>query len=296
LTSGCSLTFYNKASRIGEVFKSNPMSNLEIVKPVVQEGIEFYTSADGLLNGISQAGCARLCGVNEASIRGILGGLSDRGKTPTKGLQHLVEANMYLELTSNQQAKVLDSKVVASLVTYYAIEKRLEIATHSLAKFATIGINTWIRGVTGFTDPNNSVALLNSINATMGKMMVKLEKLERIEEETIGYRKATATMPVLEKWMQELSDTEAAKLIAPAEVTYTIKEAVAKLFPTVQFDQTMHRQLALKVGQTINGLTDKPVLKKDTPNSKGYPMTVNAYTPAQLPLIKLCLQTIICGY
>jgi hypothetical protein len=270
------------------------MSNqIEIVSPVTRDGVEFYTSNDGKLNGVSQVGTARLCGVDEKTIRRLLIELMDRTKVHHKMLEHLVGADLCLGISSPQQAKVLDSKVVAVLISYYAIEKGSQIAMHSLSKFAAIGINTWIQGVTGFTESNDSMALLNSINLTMGKLLVKVEKLEEIETETLGYRKATASLPLLEKWMIELSEIEKEKLLAPAVELFTIKEAVNSTHPGCTFSATILRKLALKVGQTITALSDKPNLKKKTPNSKGYDMEVNAYTSAQLPLIKLCLQTII---
>lgn len=266
---------------------------IEVVKPVVQDGIEFYTSADGRLNGISQSGCARLCGVTEKSIRVWLTNLSDRNKPVPSCLEHLVGMDVHLGLGSNQQAKVLDSKVVASLVTYYAVEKKSKIALHSLSKFASIGIDIWIQKVTGYSDSNQTLGLLNSINTTMGKLLVKVEKLEEIETETIGYRKATVTLPILEKWMNELSEVEKQRLLEPSEELFTIKEAMSHLHPGCVFSQTIVKKLALKVGQTITALSDRPNAKKSTLNGRGFNMSVNAYTKAQLPLIKLCLQTIM---
>jgi hypothetical protein len=294
------LTKYNNPVRM-IVFTSRKHLNImeskmEIVKPVVENGIEFYCSADGTQRGISQVGCSRLCGVPESSLRLLIQGFVVRSNSVPESLEHLVGADLYLAVTSAKQAKVLDSKVVASLVAYYAFDKGNEVAKYSLSKFASMGIDRWIETVTGYTESSDSIALLNSLNATMGKMMVKLEKLERIEEETLGYRKATVTLPVLEKWMQELTDEAAAKLLAPAEETFTIKEAVNVLFPGTTFSTTMLKKLALKVSQIISGLSDRPNLKKSTPNGKGYSMQVNAYTKEQLPLIKLCLQSIMGEY
>jgi hypothetical protein len=266
---------------------------VEIVKPAIQDGIEFYTSADGKLNGVSQIGCARLCGVSETTMRRIINDLGVRQITPSNRLEHLVGKDCCLALTSPQQAKVLDSKVVASLISYYAIEKRSEVALHSMDKFMSIGIDTWIQKITGYSEPNETLGLLNSINSTMGKLLVKVERLEEIETETIGYRKATVTLPVLQKWMEELSENEKQKLLEPAEELLTIKEAMASLHPGCVFSQTLHKKLALKVGQTITALSDKPNVKKLTPNGKGFNMAVNGYTKAQLPLIKLCLQSIM---
>jgi hypothetical protein len=267
--------------------------NIEIVKPVLEGGVEFYVSKDGFQRGISQSGCARLCGVKEPMIRQIISGLLDRSRKPNKSLEHLVGADLYLALGSSRQAKVLDSKVAASLIAYYAFERNNETARYSLSKFASIGIDQWIDRVTGAVNSNDGLALLNSINATMGKLLVKVENLERIEEETQGYRKAVVTLPLLEKWMSELSEGEKEKVLAPAEETYTIKEAIEAFHPGTIYSSTVLKKLALKVGQTIAALSDKPALKKQTPNGKGYNMSVNAYTKDQLPLVRLCLQSIL---
>ncbi|MGL5077326.1 MAG: hypothetical protein ACRDBG_16070 [Waterburya sp.] len=286
------------------------MSN-EIVRPVIKDGVEFYCSTDGRQTGISQSGCARLCGVDERQIRRILTELQAVGRSAEKPdsdennkvsetvknavtyvAQQFEGVRLYLDITSAQQAKILDSKVVALLVTYFAFEKNMEVARYSLGKFASIGVNKWIQDVTGFQS-DNSQLLLESINQTMGKLLIKVERLEAIEEETLGYRKATVTMPVLEKWMLEVNELEKAKILEPSEELYTIKECVELIYPNCTISSTILKKLALKVSQTINALSDKPVSKKDTPNGKGFKMRVNGYTAAQIPLIRLCLQSIM---
>lgn len=263
------------------------MSNIERVEPIVENGVEFYVSADGKQRGISQVGCAKLIGISEQGLRQFIKGLSDRSKTHSKSLEHLVGANLYLAVSSNQQARILDSKVVASIISYYAIERKNEVALYSLQKFASIGIDTWIDNVTGVTSIENSHALLESMNATLGKLLTKVTNLERIEEETASYRKAVVKLPLFEKWMSELDEEGKLKLLAPSEETYTIKEAVDLIFPGSTFPAKIYKQVALKVGQTISGLEGGLPLKKNTPNGKGYNQSVRAYTPAQLPLIKL---------
>ena len=76
-----------------------------------------------MLGGISQVGCARLCGVPETTMRRVINSLTVRKNDGVKSLEHLYGADLYLAMSSDQQAKILDSKVVASLVTYYAFDK-----------------------------------------------------------------------------------------------------------------------------------------------------------------------------
>lgn len=275
------------------------MSSIEIVKPVTVDGIEFYISKDGKERGISQVGCSRLCGVPETTMRRVINSLSVRQEEgcdgvieSTEGLEHLQGVNLYLAIRSQHQAKILDSKVVASLVSYYAFKKDLEVAKYSLQKFASIGIDTWIEKITGFNS-NDTLTLLKEMNDRMGKLAADLSSLKQMEAETLGYRKATVKMPILEKWMNELSEAEAKKILAPAVELFTIKEVMEVAHPGTTFSSTIHKKLALKVGQTISSLSDKKNLKKDTPNGKGFNMKVNAYTRDQIPLIRLCLQSIL---
>lgn len=108
---------------------------------------------------------------------------------------------------------------------------------------------------------------------------------------------STATNPytiyeknaLLENEVEFISIDKKQEPVEPTEELFTIKEALAKLYPGCIFSQTVIRKMALKV----TALSDKPNSKKLTPNGKGFNMTVNAYTKAQLPLIKLCLQTIM---
>lgn len=276
------------------------MSSKEIVKPVIEDGIEFYCSKITGLKGISQVGTARLCGVSEFELRRLVASLvvrqdetkARRSEIP-EALEHLVGTELSLDISSRNQAKVLDSKVVASIVSYYAFEKNNKTAKYSLQKFASIGVDTWIETVTGALDSSSSMALLESINKTMGKMMVKLENLEKIEADTAGYRKATVTMPVLEKWMKELDQESKDKLLAPSEELLSIKEAMVELKPHLAYSPVIARGLALKVGQTIAALTGEPVPKTTAKSTRGDNMLVNGYSRAQLPLIKLCYNAVL---
>lgn len=269
------------------------MSSLEIVTPIIENEIEFYVSADGKKRGISQIGTARLCGVPERTMRRILASFSDRQNQVPKDLEHLRGVNLYLGITSGQQAKVLDSKVVASLVSYYAFQKDMAIAKYSLQKFASIGIDTWIDKVTGCLNSNDSLALLKNINEQMGKLHLDIVDLKKIEEETAGYRRATVKLPILEKWMHELTEETKQKVLAPSEEMFTMKEAIATLFPGTVVSPNHYKKLALKVSQTINSLSGQSTPTKLTPNSKGYSMAVKCYTREQFPLIKLCYVGII---
>jgi hypothetical protein len=108
----------------------NQMSEIERVEPVIKEGIEFYVKSDGSECGVSQVGFSRLGGLSEVQGRRILTAievLSDRrdsagnneitsGSAFVKEIASYVAARLsvrpYLEVSSNQQAKILHSQVV----------------------------------------------------------------------------------------------------------------------------------------------------------------------------------------
>jgi hypothetical protein len=260
-------------------------------------GINFYVSADGQESGMSQTGLSKLCGVSQRDLGRLLklvnkGGLESTTKIPERLIPHSKTA-VTPRHTSFGVSNFVPSKFCSDIIKYYAFDLKSEIALYSCEKFMDIGIDAWIKKVVGFSEDSKSLALLESINSTMGKLMVKVEHLEEIEARTEGYRRATVTLPLLERWMNALSDEAAAKILEPAEELYTVKEALDKMFPGLILDKTSMKKLALKVGQTITALSDRPNLKKKTKNSRGYDMSVNAYSEVQLPLIRLCYLSII---
>jgi hypothetical protein len=262
-------------------------------------GILFYVNQDGSECGISRTGLAKLTGISARSLGRLItvmgGGTADTKQEMPVSLIPCREMAVTLRRSSINNADVIPSKMCVAILKYYAFEQKNDVALYSCSKFMDIGIDSWIKDVVGFSNSDKSMALLESINATMGKLMVKVTRLEEIEEETAGYRKATVTMPLLEKWMNELTEEAKAKVLAPAEELFTIKEAVAIEFVGTVFSNTVYKKLALKVGQTIAALTDAPHKRKLTKNGKGYDQEVNAYTRAQLPLIKLCMMSILAG-
>jgi hypothetical protein len=209
-------------------------------------------------------------------------------------LNHLLGADLYCVISSNQQAKVVKSSVAASIISYYAIERKNPTSLLSLQLFAVIGFDSWIDKITGnepaqtpLNDSNDTHELLKQVMAEVLQLKEVNQKYSRVKEE----------YPVLEKWLKNLNEQEKQNLLAPAEdakeEAYTLKEALVILFPGTSFSDTIHRKVALKCGQIVSGLTGDKMPKKVTANGQGYDMKVNSYTPAQLPLIKIILQTIL---
>jgi hypothetical protein len=268
---------------------SEQNSKLELVTPTIENGVEFYSSKITGDKGVSQSGLARLCGVNEITIRRILEGLVVRHYSPSESLNHLVGADLYLDISSGKQAKIVKSKVAATIISYYGLERKNETATLSLQLFAVIGFDSWIDNITG-TKP------VEESNDTHELLKQVLAEVLQLKETNQKYDRVKTDYPVLELWLKNLNEQEKQNLLAPAEdteVAYTIKEALELLFPGTYFSTTIHKKVALKCGQIISGLTGEKIPKKDTINGRGFNMKVNSYTDCQLPLIKIILQTVL---
>jgi hypothetical protein len=270
----------------------NQDSQIEIVTPVTENGVEFYSSKINSERGVSQRGLARLCGVDEKTIRRLLEGLELRNFAPSECLKHLRGTDLYCGISSPHQAKVIKSSVAASIISYYALERKNPTSTLSLQLFAVIGFDSWIDKITGNQPAQDPINSSNDTHELLKQVMAEVIQLKECNQK---YSRVKKEYPVLDNWLKNISDQETQNLIAPAkdekENTYTIKEALAVLFPGTSFSSTIHRQVALKCGQIISGLTGDKMPKKVTANGKGYDMEVNSYTSAQLPLIKLVLQT-----
>ena len=113
-------------------------------------GIEFFTVEATGESGISHSGLALLCGVSKQAIDKLVINL------PTSRLPKRLEAfaDKDLHLTTNYQkqggkVKILRASFCAAVIKHYALEGR-DIAEHSMDKFMTLGINSWIQSITGW--------------------------------------------------------------------------------------------------------------------------------------------------
>lgn len=125
------------------------MSNAALI--IVQtDGVEFYTDSSTGNSGISQSGLAILCGVNKSSISRLTKETKN-GKAPEylKPLQDRVE-----ELTTQTTSGMIlyGSELCIAIIRYYD-RKGNEIAQYTFDKFAAIGFNNWVQGITGWQSP-----------------------------------------------------------------------------------------------------------------------------------------------
>jgi hypothetical protein len=117
---------------------------------VEQDGVEFYTLKSGE-SGMSISGLARLCNVSDKAIAKLLKSIA-RTSVQSKRLQRFCGKDLYLELQAPKGATIIRAEVCSAIVRYYAFESdaRTEVAQYSYDKFADIGMEGWIQGITGW--------------------------------------------------------------------------------------------------------------------------------------------------
>jgi hypothetical protein len=122
--------------------------NSNPIKPQLVDGIELYATDSEC--GMSQIGLARFCGVTHQTIGALLTSVA-AGKVSSKYLEPFAGQDLYLQATGDNNAKIIRSEVCSAICKYYAFESKAknETAMFSLGKFADLGIDSWIRDVTG---------------------------------------------------------------------------------------------------------------------------------------------------
>jgi hypothetical protein len=122
--------------------------NSNPIKPHMVDGIELYATDSEC--GMSQRGLARFCGVDQKTIIELLEKITE-GKTSSKSLNRFAGQDLYCGVDGERGARIVRSQVCSAICKYYAFESKAknETAMFSLDKFADLGIDSWIRDVTG---------------------------------------------------------------------------------------------------------------------------------------------------
>lgn len=147
------------------------MSELTFVKQTV-DSIDMYVSTDGSVSALSGRGLALLCGVDVRVIQKLVNNLVDIPGTSgiPEELKHLrgkaVVVGTYTHKGSNQyESKLLLSTAAARIVEYYAFESKAKnaVALWAFRRFATLGIDKWIKQSTGFVQPISKELSLSTV-------------------------------------------------------------------------------------------------------------------------------------
>jgi hypothetical protein len=281
------------------------MSQIEIVAPVTVDGIEFYVSQDGKQCGVSQIGLARLCGLAESTTRDLLEYLTNpmdssaRGKESTKLGKDLQGKDFYLAVSSIKGAKVVDSKVAARIIQYFAFEAKrtTESAKFSLGKFATMGIETWIKNVTGYAESGDIFKLLQSMSNQLNLVQSEIQDMKVQLIQTEGYRAARVTLPGLREWMESLEVADYERLTLPGTVEeelFTLNEWAIEAQNGLILSKSTKHALANLVSATYKTMTLEMPPKVIRLNEKGYKLpAVQAYPKRHFILLNMCFSKLV---
>jgi hypothetical protein len=118
---------------------------------VEQNGVEFYTLKSNGASGMSISGLARLCDVSDTTISRLLDSIA-RHSVRSKRLKRFSGKDLYLGIKAQKGARIVRAEVCSAIIRYYGFESDLqsEVAQYSYDKFADMGMEDWIHGITGW--------------------------------------------------------------------------------------------------------------------------------------------------
>ena len=225
--------------------------------------IEFYVSQDEKHVGISISGLGRLCGITRQSISNLLNTPED--KPLPKWLEPFTGKLFTPQVTGVNGAKIIDIKAASRIIRYYAYESpnTNEIAKNAYDKFAEIGMDKWVKELTGFSEANNLTELTSLIHQLMGKF-------DKLEATTSKYNAIKQTTVSLYPGIDYInSDIETGHLLeSPKEdEPFTAMEWLKS--KGITLDNSHKHKFALLVGQTYVSLTQKEPRKIKRKDKRG---------------------------
>lgn len=265
------------------------------MKPVIVEEIEFYVSNDGLKTGLSQNGLAILCGVKESTIRELLN-KSMLGQNQIDILKPLLNKDLWFEVEAENNAKVVKSEYAAKVIEYYAFESKAtnNTAKYSFRKFATIGIEKWIKDIAGYRETK-----LSSTDELLGQLLLKFEGLEKETKELRTLRGKTKTVYLgLDKLLDDLVKEED-DLLPPEDKNsldrkYTLTEWLREEKGIYDISPSLKSKLAIMVSQNFKALKYKDPEKGIRKHKNGKINNgVSLYSITDFPILDMSLTKIL---
>lgn len=264
-------------------FDFTPMSSLT-VKEV--NGIEFYVSNDGKQVGVSQNGLARLCGVTPQTIsQRIIKPLQEpSAKLPGESLELLRSGGFNPKL--NGQVLLIDSSSAAAIITYYAFESRnkTQEAKFSLRKFASMGMETWIKQIVGFAESASDDKLLGM----MQELMSEVKELRADVKDLRDFKRATVTLPGLQQQFDGYAHQESSLDSAPFTLSDWLKTK------GITLDNGTMKSFGRRVAELykVNRQAFPPKVKAYHLGKKGRG-DVRVYTAYDTPMLETALQMVL---
>ena len=275
------------------------------IKPfVTEEGIELYATETEC--GMSQRGLSLFCGVSSDSVFKLISNLTDRQNVP-EILQPFVGQELTLSANFEKSAKVYKSNLCAAVCTYYAYISKAanETARFSLGKFASMGIDSWIRKATGHEQTSALSLEQLTINLLQEKIEWQSEKLLMSEKITITTEqlldkeryitKATINAPGLTQILETAQEVDGVALPEVDKELYTLLEWLEE-FKGIQLPDKAYRQFRLKVAglfQTLRHHTPKKERRWTPANS---PVMSYVYEKSDFHYLDTVLSQVIAAY
>jgi hypothetical protein len=147
-----------------------------------ENGIEFYTIAATGESGMSQTGLAILCGVARQTLQSMLKTLAEKAPAeilkPWVGKPLTLAERGILEGKSVGKLNIYAADFCAAVIQHYAFAGN-KTAQVSLTKFATIGINLWIQGITRWdSTPLDLQNVIVTAQKFLGEYLDRQEAIE----------------------------------------------------------------------------------------------------------------------
>lgn len=268
------------------------MTNIQMVQKEV-DGIEFYVSTDGKQSGMSESGLARLCGVSLFSIQSLMKRVAETEATNKElpnTLKPFIGKDLLLrEATNKEQAKVIPANICAAVVEYYAFESKAanEVAKFSFRKFASKGISSWIKEVTGYEE--NKIPESKEILSILKEVLSEVGELKQISKEYKNLRgRSVQVFPALDKTLEEFA-IEGECLPEENPQNYTLTEWVQLTKKGITLDNSTKHRLALLVSETYKSVTGSDPKKEHRQDklTKKRNNSVSVYGYTEFPILQL---------
>lgn len=266
------------------------MTNIERIVPVIEDGIEFFVSADGTKTGMSLSGLSRLCGISRNAFRTSPFSFvvdSDSSEAP----ENL--PGMYIDLIGIKGQKIVPSVTCAAIIEYYAFDSKNanDTAKYSFRRFAVSGIDNWIRRMTGAVEDRNDGQILSLLQ----EVLSEVKELRQISTEYKAIREKTSTyMPGADQLLDEISTST--PLLEPCEDGSMSLEAWLKIEKHITTDKSTFHRLANIVADSYKSLMKKDPEKRHFKYKEGdkwkTKYNVSVYEPIAFPILQIAFNKV----